>query len=591
MKMDNEHTAVKTQSMWTFLWEILKPYKWWLLLMLQAPLLSAIYVFASNYALKLLINGFSEPEVSYSLLAYPIGLFLAAELTLDIGWRSSNYAEWKAEPLARRSLLLKTYDYIQHHSYRFFQNTPSGTVVSKMKGILAGFDYVLNLHHTLIRNFFITIVSVFALWIVSTPVFIFMVVWCVMVMIIMTPMCRKLNQVSNESSDSIHRAIGLFSDNITNIFSLFSFASRRTELKRAERFISEECVPRQTAMERYDFLFCLVGGVLYFCMLPTVLLFMVYLRQSSNISSGDFLFVMLSTIAIAQNMWQFIYGIGDFMKNIGDFKSSFSILAEPHEQIDSASAMDVDIKKGDIAFKDLSFSYNSGKPIFTGLNLSIRSGEKIGLVGHSGAGKSTLVSLLLKNFKIDSGAIIVDGNNIDAITSDSLRKQIGLIPQDIMLFHRSIGENIGYGKDGSTKEEIQEAARMANIADFIETLPEKYETLVGERGVKISGGQRQRIAIARAILKNAPVIILDEATSSLDSLTEQQIQQSINLMLEKSQATVIAIAHRLSTIRHMDRIVVMDSGKIIEKGTFDELINNDGYFKKLWESQTNGMIV
>jgi ATP-binding cassette subfamily B protein len=297
-------------------------------------------------------------------------------------------------------------------------------------------------------------------------------------------------------------------------------------------------------------------------------------------------------IAISFDLWGFMTGFCDFMKDLGDFKSSFSILEEPHTEIDVPDAHSFEIKKGGIEFKQLSFAYDQGAPVFSGLNLSIKPGEKIGLIGHSGAGKSTLISLLLKNFKPTTGSILIDNQPINSITSDSLRNQIALIPQDIMLFHRTIGENIGYAKDNATLKDIKEAAKLANIDVFIESLPEKYDTLVGERGVKLSGGQRQRIAIARAILKNAPIIILDEATSSLDSITEQEIQQSINRILEENNSTVIAIAHRLSTIRHMDKIVVMEGGLIIEQGTFDQLINNNsGYFKKLWDSQVNGMVL
>jgi ATP-binding cassette subfamily B protein len=223
--------------------------------------------------------------------------------------------------------------------------------------------------------------------------------------------------------------------------------------------------------------------------------------------------------------------------------------------------------------------------------LTIKGGEKIGIVGHSGAGKSTLISLLLKNFKQTSGKILIDHEDIQNVTSDSVREHIAIIPQDIMLFHRSIKENIGYPKENVTIEEIQNAAKMANIHDFIMNLPEKYETLVGERGIKLSGGQRQRIAIARAILKNAPILILDEATSSLDSETENDIQTSINKILDQNQTTVIAIAHRLSTIKHMNRIVVMEKGTIVEDGTFEELIKiSNGKFKSLWDHQINGMI-
>ncbi|WP_237761298.1 ABC transporter ATP-binding protein, partial [Legionella cherrii] len=260
--------------------------------------------------------------------------------------------------------------------------------------------------------------------------------------------------------------------------------------------------------------------------------------------------------------------------------------------VDEPGAQAYPIHQGKIEFRQLSFAYSERSSVFQNLNLLIKPGEKIGLVGHSGAGKSTLISLLLKNFKPTSGQILIDDKPISEITSDSLRQQIALIPQDIMLFHRTLGENIGYAKENATLEEIKHAAAMAKIDDFIESLPEQYDTLVGERGVKLSGGQRQRIAIARAFLKNASLVVLDEATSSLDTLSEQEVQQSINAMLEQNNATVIAIAHRLSTIRHMDRIVVMEGGAIIEEGTFNELLNNEqSYFKKLWDSQVNGMVL
>lgn len=198
---------------------------------------------------------------------------------------------------------------------------------------------------------------------------------------------------------------------------------------------------------------------------------------------------------------------------------------------------------------------------------------------------------MLKNFKALSGDIIIDNQSIYDTSSDSLREQISLIPQDIMLFHRSIGENISYAKENALPQEIESAAKAANIHEFIEGLPEKYNTIVGERGVKLSGGQRQRIAIARAILKNAPILVLDEATSSLDSHTEQEVQKSINTMLDIDNVTIIAIAHRLSTIKHMDRIIVMDKGEIVESGTFVELINKgNGKFKELWEHQVNGFV-
>ncbi|WP_028389356.1 ABC transporter ATP-binding protein [Legionella fairfieldensis] len=589
-----QHTNTMPPTVWQFLWQIIKPYRWWYLLMLQAPALTAFYIFANNYSLKLLVDVFSiESTVQYSQLTFPITLFITAQVALDVIWRISNFAEWKCEPFARRKLLSIAYDYVQYHSYSYFQNTPSGTIISKLKGILDGYDTVFaNLHHIVGKHFCVVFISIFVLWIVNTTVFFFMLIWCILFIVIMMPMALKLNRLSNDTAERKHEIMGFFADNITNIFSLFYFAKRQIELKRADFLMSKYYVPSQVKLYKYDFKFNVIGSVLYWIMLISVFLFMVYLRKNAKISTGDFLFVMLTTIAISFDLWSFMTGLCNFMKEVGDFKSSFSILAAPHSEIDAPEAVNYTIQKGNIVFQDLCFTYGEGNPVFTQLNLSIKSGEKIGLIGHSGAGKSTLISLLLKNFKPNKGDILIDNQSINDITSDSLRQQIALIPQDIMLFHRSIGENIGYAKDNASPDEIKQAAKLANIHEFIELLPEKYNTLVGERGVKLSGGQRQRIAIARAILKNAPIVILDEATSSLDSITEQEIQQSINLILEENNATVIAIAHRLSTIRHMDRIVVMEGGNIIEEGTFNQLINNEqGYFKKLWDSQVNGMIL
>lgn len=576
-----------------FLWEIIKPFKWWYALMLQAPLITALYVFANNYSLKLLIDAFSNSSSDYSHLGYPVTLFIVAQIALDVTWRLSNIAEWHAEPPARRALLLKVYDYVQYHSHSYFQNVPGGTIISKIKGILDGYDSVFsNIHHMIGKNFCVVVVSIFVLLLVNTQIFFFMLIWCVLVVAIMYPMGLKLNKLSNVAAESKHQVMGVFSDNITNIFSLFYFAKRRAEYKRAENLINADYVPRQVAMYKYDFKFQVVGSLLYWVMLISVFLFMIYLRKTGAVSTGDFLFVMLTALAISFDLWAFVQGLCTFLKEMGDFKSSFSIISTPHNSIDADSARAVNFAKGSIRFDNICFAYDNGKPVLSSFNLAVKAGEKIGIVGHSGAGKSTLVSLLLKNFKPISGSITIDDTNLAEVTSDSLRAQISLIPQDILLFHRSIGENIGYARENASMDDIKKAAQMANIDEYIESLPEKYHTMVGERGIKLSGGQRQRIAIARAILKDAPIIILDEATSSLDTATEQEIQKSINILLEKNQTTVLAIAHRLSTIRHMDRIIVMDGGKIIEEGSFAQLMAIEkGLFKSLWDNQVNGMVL
>jgi len=241
------------------------------------------------------------------------------------------------------------------------------------------------------------------------------------------------------------------------------------------------------------------------------------------------------------------------------------------------------VKKPVIHFKNLTYGYREDNLIFDNFNLSIKAGERIGLVGHSGAGKSTLINLLLKVFNPDFGEILVDDKNIADVTFDSLRENIALIPQDPMLFHRTIFENISYGKFNASKEEVIEAAKKAYIHDFIANLPDTYETLVGERGIKLSGGQRQRIAIARAILYNAPILLLDEATSSLDPISERLIKDALAKLMEGR--TSIVIAHRLSTVIHADRIFVISDGKVVESGSHKELIAKNGAYANLYSKQ------
>lgn len=428
--------------------------------------------------------------------------------------------------------------------------------------------------------------GIFALGFISSKVCLFMILWCGIFFPIMLKMSLKISQLATATNDAKHKAIGLIADNISNIFSIFSFTSRARELQKIRDFTRNDVAYKDVLGIKKDFKLSIIGGIWYVSMLFSLLLYMIHLRRVGAVTTGDFMFVMTVTYFLVDNIWILVSQVSDFASKMGDFKSSFAVLQTPQDLIDKPDAQELKVTKGEIIFQDISFKYESGERIFDNLNLRIKAGEKVGLVGYSGAGKSTLVSLLLKNFRTTSGDILVDDQSIYDVSSDSLRSQIALIPQDTMLFHRSIGDNIGYAKENATQEEIEAAAKMANIHEFIVTLQDGYNTMVGERGIKLSGGQRQRVAIARAMLKDAPILILDEATSSLDSHAERYIQASLNLLIEDKSTTLIAVAHRLSTLKHLDRIIVLDNGKIIEEGNHEELLsNNHSLYKKLWELQ------
>jgi ATP-binding cassette subfamily B multidrug efflux pump len=288
-----------------------------------------------------------------------------------------------------------------------------------------------------------------------------------------------------------------------------------------------------------------------------------------------------------------IHLVRGVFENLGSVQESMETIARPHDLTDAPDAAPLVVERGGIRFDAVRFNYGRGEGLFEGLDLEIKPGEKIGLVGPSGAGKSTLVNLLLRLYPLQGGRILIDGQDIAHVTQDSLRAQIGMVTQDNSLLHRSIGDNIAYGRIGSTPAEIAEAARQASAHDFVQGLSDQdgrrgFDSRVGERGVKLSGGQRQRIAIARVLLKDAPILILDEATSALDSEVEAAIQEQLTALMQGK--TVIAIAHRLSTIAALDRLIVLDKGRIVDVGSHAELVARGGLYARLWSRQSGGFL-
>jgi ATP-binding cassette subfamily B protein len=579
-------------SILSFFLPSIKPYKWWYVLMMQAPIIGAFYNVANMYSLKLVVDAFAASDIpQYATLLKPIAMYIGAILVLELVWRISQFSWMKTQPFVRADITVRAYDYIQYHSHSFFQNTHSGSITSKVKGIVSGYnDMWFTLHHRLTNPLLSVAIGIVSLLFINLNLFLFILAWSCVFFPVMLKMSFKIGKLARSTNDSQHEIIGLIADNVSNIFSILSFASRNREFAKINDFAKKEVAKNDYNQNYAELKNNIIGGFLYMTMLFFAFIYMIHLRRINAVTTGDFVFVMTSMYFVIDNIWTLVIEIREFTSKLGDLKSSFSIISIPQHQIyDTAfnSSNQLQVTKGEIEFKNLCFDYDGdGSGVIKNLNLTIKAGEKIGIVGHSGAGKSTLISLLLKNFKVTSGEILIDGQSIYRVSSDSLRSQIALIPQDTALFHRSIGDNIGYAKDNPSKDEIILAAKMANIHDFIDSLPNKYETLVGERGVKLSGGQRQRIAIARAILKNAPILILDEATSSLDSQTENQIQQALSNLIDAKSKTVIAIAHRLSTLKYLDRIIVLENGTIVEQGKHDDLIQTEkSLYKKLWDMQ------
>lgn len=580
-------THVIYRSIYSFLWFAIKPYKWHYAIIIAAPILSSFYDFGNYYALKLVVDAFStEANVGSARLFYPIAIFISVQILHDVVWRISSVAEWRSEPYVRQSIFKIVYDHVQNNPYPFFQNTLAGSVTSKIKGILDGYDHFgAAIHHEFTPKLANVVVLTMVLAIVNVQVFVFVCLWVILFSVVMWKFSRVLDRLAFVRADERHSLFALIGDNISNILTIFSFATRSKERERLNQKIEKDYIPSETRLYHLDFLAAIVAGVLYWALMISLFLFMIHLRQTDQVSSGDLVFVMGITIKMSNDLWQLIQRMQDLMKNIGDFKSACELLRTPIEEPHPETLKAIEIKEPSIVFDQVSFSYDTNHVVFSDLSLNIRAGEKVGIVGLSGAGKSTLVSLVLKYFPVTEGRILVDGTDLSDCLADSIRSQVAVIPQDILLFHRTILDNILYGRLEATQDEVIEAAKLANIHEFVMSLPEQYQTLVGERGIKLSGGQRQRIAIARAVLKNAPILILDEATSSLDVETEQLIQLGLNTLLERTRTTVLAIAHRLSTLKHMDRIVVLEQGRVIEEGTHLALMEQESVYKKLWDMQ------
>ena len=478
-------------------------------------------------------------------------------------------------------------------SLDFFHNDFAGRLSAKvMQTSLAIREFWVILGDMLayVVIYFITINIV--LGSISAYLIIPLMVWLLLFICAASYFIPRLSKISHEQADARAVMTGRVTDAYTNIQTVKLFAHAGRESQYAKASMQEFMVTVYKQMRlgaQYEISILLLSLVLYGGVLGTAIwLWMEGQAQLGIIAATTAMVLKLNSIAEFL-MWQ----TSQLFENVGTIQDGMGTLGKSISIQDKPDARELELKQGEIKFDNVCFAYND-KNVIDGLNLTIRPGEKIGVVGRSGAGKSTLIQLLLNFYRIDQGRILIDGQNIEDVTQDSLRKNIAMVTQDTSLLHRSVAENIKYGRPNATDEEMFEAVRKAEAEEFIPQLSDMrgkrgYEAYVGERGVKLSGGQRQRIAIARVFLKDAPILILDEATSALDSEVEAAIQSSLDELMKGK--TVIAIAHRLSTIAQMDRLIVLDQGKIVEQGTHDELVALNGIYAHLWQRQTGGFLM
>ncbi len=576
----------------SFLWHYIKQYKLVFFSCLTLRVFSAAIEVAIPYVTKLIIEVVEKNADDLSNLWSDISgyFWISVGLTtiIILCHRVNRIIEGYNMPAIQGRIKLDLFSYIQNHSFKYFADNFAGAITNKFNDIINAtrrmngqiIDIICGfVSFLLLAGIFFKIAWWFSAW---------FMIWVVIHLTLTVIGVPKWNKSAKIAGDTRSKTTGKVVDSITNNINVKMFSGKKYEYENLKKHIDQEIKdgrkshiePQKTILMQSIMMLIFIDGGMFFMQ--------IYSLANGYISISDFVFILIALAPIGYILFYMTFNLAELMYEHGTMKQALETITVPHSVRDLGDAKTLNIHDASINMDNISFGYNENKNIFTNLSMVIPEGQKVGIVGHSGAGKSTLSQLLLRYYDVDSGKIYIGGEDIAKVDQDSLRQVITMVPQDTSLFHRSIIENIKYGNPTATDEEVVEASKKAKADEFIISIPGGYHALVGERGIKLSVGQRQRIAIARAILKDAPIVIMDEATSALDSETEKYIQESMeNLLAGK---TAIVIAHRLSTLKAMDRLIVMRDGQIVEDGTHNELISAKGYYYTLYTMQNSGFL-
>lgn len=576
-----------------FLLHFFRHYIGWCVLVVLLEIGASASGILTPYAIGQIVGGVTDAinvrEQIFSTVAFPLGLYIVLNLGEVLFSRASASCRIIVAPRLRAQVTSELFAYLQHHSHRFLSNNFAGALASRISETSTSVNMTL---WTLVFDFLPIVVtltvSIVLLWYASIPLAVFTLVWAVLFLSVSYYFARRCRPLAHQSAEARSVTIGKVVDAVTNLASVRLFAMLGFERDYLKGFLNNEIAAARRWLWSNEKILWFQYSLALTLKVGT-LLFALWLWQHNQITVADFVMSISLSLLIINEVRNISRRFIDLFEYIGNITNGVYTIVREHEITDIAGAQPLQVTAGCIELRDVDFSYVPGNPVFEQLNLRIEGGQRVGLVGYSGSGKSTLLNLILRLYEPQQGSILIDGQDIRHVTQQSLHEQISLIPQDPGLFHRTLLENIRYGRPDANREAIELAAQRADAHEFIERMPNQYESLVGERGVKLSGGQRQRISIARVIVKNAPILIMDEATSSLDSITEQAIQNSLNTLMQNK--TVIVVAHRLSTIAHLDRILVFSQGRIIEDGSHADLLAANGAYTQLWNRQANGFLV
>jgi ATP-binding cassette subfamily B protein len=577
-----------TAQTFRIFWEHAKRYPWSVfalaitLVIVMAAQLYTPFLY-KNFFNILSLSNFS----SYGLLIKIIYMVLLVNGISWVAMRVNHFTTNYFETNVMTELMNTCFAYLHEHSLSFFSNNFAGSLQRKVNRFSRAFEVISDLliwdaAPNVLRVIAVVIILMFTYWQVG----IIVLIWSIIHTTFNYYFTQYRLRYDLQKSEMDTKMGGYLADTIANNINLKLFTNSELERK-SYRGLSGQW--HKLAKRSWD-LDAISYGIQ--SMLMVIVEFAVfyvglhYWRQGL-FHVGDFVFIQAYVLTTFNNVWNFSRYLKSFYENMADANEMTEVLLEPHEIKDLPGAKELKVDKGLIEFEDVSYAYNNKRRIYNNFNFKIAAGEKVAVIGPSGGGKSTFIKLLLRFYDLKSGEILIDGQDISKVTQNSLRGNIALVPQEPILFHRSVIENIRYAKPEASDEEVYQAAKLAHAHEFILQLSDGYNTFVGERGIKLSGGERQRVAIARAILKNAPILLLDEATSSLDSESEKLIQDALKNLIQGK--TTIVIAHRLSTVMQMDRIIVLEDGKITEQGKHAELLKlEQGTYQRLWNIQAGG---
>lgn len=577
-------------STFLFIWYFLRRFKISVLVYVSLSLMAGLWGPFNSLLIKNIVDTLSGITIDEAfVLIVPVSLIALNFIVFDnLTWRGVTYIRCRVAPVIINSIISETMSYILSQSSQFFQDNLSGKISKQITNLADGVDKLIS---SVAANFLrgtSLLISAFITAYFVNPVFsAVLILWFIVFVSISMFMSKRFVALADKQALTESLVVGEMVDTVSNHSNVRMFARLAYENKHIKPFLkNQEQAYRKT--NYYAILMHSIQGGLIAIMLAFSAYFLVKLYSKNLLTIGDFALIFGLAIETGHMTWFTMFELDEFNKAIGRCKQSLIAIMKPLDIIDKPNASLLKCIKGEISFNNVSFSYKDSDTLFYKQTVKINAGEKVGLVGYSGGGKSTFVNLIQRVYDVSNGAISIDGQNIKDVTKDSLHENIAMLPQDPSLFQRSVMENIRYGCINATDEEVILAAKKAYAHDFIVKLPQGYDSLVGERGIKLSGGQRQRIAIARAILKDALILILDEATSQLDSVTETLIQSSLWQLMQNK--TTIVVAHRLSTLLHMDRILVFEQGKIIEDGDHKELLAKNGLYKTLWNAQVGDFL-